>query len=271
LLVQLGKTNCYLWLAATTQLVKRTGKSKHSSYHTSASLSPSPWLAALASWCALITVCGNYLQPEMGACYCRPQTLVTEDPDVNMYTEVGYCVLMGRYPGDFQQLSRYGGLAYVKNTGHLCVESTVGSRFCCLCCRHGWAFSDISQVEVVTGSVTVSVRNRYGTTHHTHNMNPGLGVILANGDKIAMQMPDAVNFCARLRQYCNLPSAGQILLENMLWQAVLGGRQNRASGRAPVRPGRRAPGGLAPVRPGTLVPSRTLSTVVPEESQALIS
>lgn len=161
----------------------------------------------------------------MGVCYCRPQTLVTEDPDVTMHTEVGFCVLMGKYQGDFTQLSRFGGLAYVKKNGHLCLESTVGSRFCCLCCREGWKLSDINQVEVVTGSITVTVRSKYGTNRTTHQMNPGLGIVLRNGNKIVMQMPDAVNFCARLRQYCNLPSASasQLLLENILWQAIARG------------------------------------------------
>lgn len=174
----------------------------------------------------------------MGGCYCRPQTLVTEDADVTMHTEVGFCVLMGRYPGDFTQLSRFGGLAYVKNTGHLCLESTVGSRFCCLFCRHGWRLSDINQVEVVTGNITVTVRSKYGTNRTTHQMNPGLGIILKTGEKIVMKMPDAVNFCGRLRQYCNLPSvtASQLLLENLLWQTIMGGH-TRSNPQAPARPG----------------------------------
>ena len=201
----------------------------------------------------------------MGNCfYCRPQTLVTEDPDVTMFTEVGFCVMMGHYPGDFTQLSRFGGLAYVKNTGHLCLESTCGERFCCLCCRKGWKLSDFNQVEVVTGSITVTVRSKYGTNRTTHEMNPGLGIILKNGYRIVMKMPDAVNFCARLRQYCNLPSiaaAGQLLLENMLWQAIMEGGQTRSNPQAsrqggPARHGTTARPGVTPIRPGTLMPFR---------------
>ena len=205
----------------------------------------------------------------MGACYCRPQTLVTEDPNVVIHTEVGFCVRMGMYQSDFTQLSRFGGLAYVKNTGHLCLESTVGSRFCCLCCRHGWRLSDIIDVMVVTGNITVTRRDRYGTHRSTHQMNPGLQVKLNNGDKIVMQMPDAMNVCARLRQLCNLPSTnpGQQVLENLIWQAIIGGhvRSTRST------PSTSAPRTSAPrTRPGTMARPSNPATIVRPSNPAII-
>ena len=183
----------------------------------------------------------------MGLCLCRPQTLVTEDPNVIMHTEVGFCALKGRYPGDFTQLCRFGGLAYVRNTGHLCLESTIGSRFCCHCCSEGWRLSDISQVEVVNGSITVSTRSRYGTHNKTHQLNPGLGIMLKNGDRILMKMPNAVNFCTRLRQQCNLPTitTSELLLERMLWQTIMNGHMGTTSS------ARQGTGTTASARQGT--------------------
>ena len=230
----------------------------------------------------------------MGNCfYCRPQTLVTEDPNVTMFTKVGFGVLMGQYPGDFTHLtgSRTGGLAYVKNTGHLCLESTCGKRLCCLCSRDSWKLSDITQVEVVTGSITLTVKGRHGIIHQsTQEMNPGLGVILKNGKKIVLNMPDAVNFCARLRQCCNLPSiasARQLILESLLWQAIMEGVQTQSNPQASHQPnphqanpqsshqanpqayhpanpqmgrsahqGATTHPGVTPIRPGTLMPYR---------------
>lgn len=149
-------------------------------------------------------------------CYCRPQTLVMEDPTVIMHTEVGYCTLM-KLSGEFSQLNS-DGLAYVRNTGHLCLETALGNRLCCLCVKQSWRLSEISQAEVVRGKITA----RIGTRHQTHQtftqeMNPGLGIILKNGNRILMQMPDAVNFCARLCQRCNLPTitTSELLLGRM--------------------------------------------------------
>ena len=188
----------------------------------------------------------------MGACYCRPQTLVTEDPNVVVHAEVGYCVRLGPRQSDFEQLSAFGGMAYVKE-GHLFLESTVGSRFCCLCCREAWELSKIKDVDVVTGNIMVTRRDRYGGTHtSTEVMNPGLQIQLKNtdidNDRIVMQMPDAVNFCARLRQCCNLSSnANQQLLLNATLQAIV-----RALSPAPPPPTGLPPQGGQSAHPPTI-------------------
>ena len=89
-----------------------------------------------------------------------------------------------------------------------------------------------SQIEVVDGNITVRIGTRH-QTHRTiiHQMNPGLGMLLKNGDRILMQMPDAVNFCTRLRQQCNLPTitTSELLLERMLWQAIMNGYMGTTS------------------------------------------
>lgn len=200
----------------------------------------------------------------MGGFVCRPQTEVTEDPDVAIYSEVGYCVLMGHYPGDFTQLSRFGGLAYIKKSGHLCIESTVGSRFCCLCCRNGYMLSDISQVDVVTGSVTVIIKD----SPNNYEMNPGLRVRLNDGQNIIMKMPDAVDFCDQLRQYCNRPTGaveGQPLhFDNLRWEPVAG--QNACI------PALQAVGGCAEVRVFTGAKgSGTLAASHPSDRDPLLS
>ena len=192
----------------------------------------------------------------MGLCLCRPQTLVTEDPNVIMYTKVGFCALKGRYPEDFITLSRFGGLAYVRNTGHLCLESTIGSRFCCHCCSEGWRLSDISQVEVVNGSITVSTRDRYGTLYNTHHqLNPGLGIMLKNGDRILMKMPNAVNFCTRLRQQCNLPIITTSELQRMLWQAIMNRYTGASQGTGITSSASQGTGTTSSARQGTGITS----------------
>ena len=87
------------------------------------------------------------------------------------------------------------------------------------CAKVSWKLSDISQVELVSGSVTVRIGTRHGTySTVTHQFNPGLGILLRNGTRILMQMPNTVNFCTQLRQQCNLPT---ITTSELLWQAIM--------------------------------------------------
>ena len=143
---------------------------------------------------------------------------------MSMYTEVGFCALKRRCPDDFSVLSRFGGLVYVRNSGQLCLESTVGSRLCCLCCKESVSLSDVSQVEVVGGSITFTTQTNYKAYHKTHQMNPGLRIVLRNGDRIWMKMPDAVDFCTELRQQCNLPTItpSVVPMDDMLWNDIMG-------------------------------------------------
>ena len=233
----------------------------------------------------------------MGVCYCRPQTVVTEDPNVIMHTEAGYCYLKKR-SGDLSQLNGNGSLAYVRNTGHLYLEATVGNRFYCPCncSKESWKLSDISQIEVVDGNITVRIGTRH-QTHRTiiHQMNPGLGILLKNGDRILMQMPDAVNFCTRLRQQCNLPTitTSELLLERMLWQAIMNGHMGTTSsarqGTGTISSARQGTGTTSSARQGTgttssasqgtssarqgigTTSSASQGTDGPEDRQALIS
>ena len=156
---------------------------------------------------------------------CRPLTTVTEDPNVIMHTEVGFSALKGRYPDDFSVLSRWGGgVAYVRNTGYLFLGSTVGGRLCCFGCSEGWRSSDISQVEAVSGTVAYSRHTNSGSFDFTNQMNPGLRIMLASGDRMWIKMSDAVNFCARLRQQCNLPTINPsvVPIGDMEWRDILG-------------------------------------------------
>ena len=154
----------------------------------------------------------------MGACCCRPQTAVTEDPNVLMHTKIGSRVKTGMYRTcmqDITQYSAFGGLAYVRD-GYLFLESTIGSRFCCFCFRDVWSLANIRDVQAVSGNISVTRRDKYGTHRSTHQMNPGLQITLNNNHRIVVQMPDAVNFCAKLRQCCNVESSNgnPQLLEN---------------------------------------------------------
>ena len=175
----------------------------------------------------------------MGNCfYCRPQTLVTEDPDVTIFTEVGFCVMM--FPsGDFTTYCQAEGLVYVKNQSSLYLESTIGDRFCCLCCRSDWSLSDITQVEMVTGNITVTRRNRYRVIDRTtHSMNPGVRITFKHGGQLVMQTARAENFCTQLRRLCNLPNLPiiQVVLENVLLQAIAGSDRRIQAYRRPLAP-----------------------------------
>ena len=139
-------------------------------------------------------------------CYCRPQTLVTEDPDVSIFTDVGFSITMS--PNNFFDSCQYYGMVYVKSR-NLYLEATAGRRFCCLCCRDRWSLSFITQVEVVTGNLTItrSDLDRYGViSRTTYSMNPGVRVTFKSGSRLVMQMENAENFCTQLRRLCNLPS-----------------------------------------------------------------
>lgn len=164
------------------------------------------------------TLSATVLFPDMGSCFCRPITEVTENPTVVMYTDVGYCVQTGHSSTDFITICRYG-LAYVED-GNFFVEGTLGSRFCCANAGSSSKLFDIKQVEVVQGSFTISRRDQYGRYGYgeEHHMNPGLRIVLKNDKKILMTMPAAENFCARLCQLCNLPTTnyGRLPLQNML-------------------------------------------------------
>lgn len=156
----------------------------------------------------------------MGGCSCRPQTEVTEDSSVYIYTDVGCSVLLGvgsakldfnsrkslatnKYSISLYTLSYDSGQIYVKD-GNLYHEATVGSRFCCKCAKHCWRLSDIKHIEVVNGQYYRHGRIYFSSNgYHRFNMRPGLRVIFQNDTSLVMAVPDAEYFCLRMRQYFN--------------------------------------------------------------------
>lgn len=157
----------------------------------------------------------------MGCCYRHPQTEVTEDPSVVMYTEVGFSVQFGfhgsRFPtlvskDTFFEVLSHKGLAYVKDSVLFLESKITSNRLCCTLDKHCWKLPDIKQIEVVHGNITIARRQWCCITdQNIYNMNPGLRIFLKD-TKIAMAMPAAQEFCAQLSQYCNFPSSssGQI-------------------------------------------------------------
>jgi hypothetical protein len=127
---------------------------------------------------------------------------MTEDPDVAMYTKVSSCVLLPSTGGFAMYSGAFSGFFYVRGS-RLYYDTKVGSRFWCSCVGLDWDLADIGRVEAVTGSVKVI--SRHGIPR-TLTMNPGLKITFkTNGSTMVTAMPDAVNFCAKLKQYMVAP------------------------------------------------------------------
>ena len=83
-------------------------------------------------------------------CGCRPTTLVTEDPDVTLYTKTGRGVVVTV----FGPRPHHPGLLYVKN-GRLYLETVYYNTLVCKCYNgRSWKLSKIKSVEVVDGPKT---------------------------------------------------------------------------------------------------------------------
>ena len=144
---------------------------------------------------------------------------------MSIFTDVGFSITMS--PNNFFNSCQYYGMVYVKS-GNLYLEATTGRRFCCLCCRDHWSLSFITQVEVVTGNITItrSDLDRYGVINRkTYSMNPGVRVTFKSGSRLVMQMENAEKFCIQLRRLCNLPNppTTQVALQDMVLQAIVTG------------------------------------------------
>lgn len=153
------------------------------------------------------TVSHPALLQGMGCGYCRPTTAVTEDPNSSIYASMGTCVMI--HPeGDYTMLSGFfDGLLYVRD-GTLYYATVAGKIFWCECVGSDWEVSDIKRVEVVTGNVTIRGGPRSHPRHLT--MNPGLKIRFRDHNTLMMAMPDAVSFCAQLREYMSsAQSAGK--------------------------------------------------------------
>ena len=131
-----------------------------------------------------------YLGKEMGCCIFRPITIVTEDPDVVMCTNVGGTVISSTY---YRLEINSDGLLYVKDN-KLYYESV---RFCWLNCkwlRRVWHVSEVKRVEVITPD-------------SGREMNYGLKIVMQNESRqtttleASAAMNEAVNFRTQLIQH----------------------------------------------------------------------
>lgn len=163
----------------------------------------------------------------MGSIYCRPQTQVLEDPNVAMYTDVGYSILTGidSTNSNFITLSYNKGMVYVKD-GALHHEVKLGSRLYCKYAKHSFKLCNIKRIEVVRGNITILRRKGYRSTQYTVPMKLGLRIIFKKCETLVMAIPDPENFCTRLN-WC-------IISSRLLAQKVVETVQTGTSRMAPV-------------------------------------
>lgn len=156
--------------------------------------------------------------PEMGCCFCRPQTDVTDDPRVVAYAEVGYAVVFDDLSEQFNILDSTSGMFYVRS-GILYFEATEWDSFCCKCERKEWELSEIRQIEVVQKHITVtSVSGYYGTSQSRVTVN--LKIAFSNCTTLFAAMPSADTFCARLRQHISNCRLLQNEIQELVQQAI---------------------------------------------------
>lgn len=138
----------------------------------------------------------------MGGRHFRPQIEVTEDPDVVIYTHVGFSVLLSQRR-EFFALSNAkslvsSGLLYVRDK-HLHHVPTHDSGPYSALVGYQWKLSDITHMEMVNGNVTITKKDRHhGNTQENHYIDPGLRVVFKNRKVLVTAMPDAETFCAQL-------------------------------------------------------------------------
>lgn len=138
----------------------------------------------------------------MGALQFRPQIEVSEDPEVVMYTRVGFSVMLS-HRREFFALSNSktlvsSGMLYVKD-GYLHHEVTTESRSRYAYTGYHWKLSDIERMEIVHGNIAITRKDRLrGNTQENHYIDPGMRIILKNRKTLLTAMPDAEDFCARL-------------------------------------------------------------------------
>ena len=141
---------------------------------------------------------------------------MTEDPDVAMYTKVSSCVLLPSTGGFTMYSGAFGGFFYVRGS-RLYYDTKVGSHFWCSCVGLDWDLADIGDVKPVTGNVRVT--SRHGIPR-TLSMNPGLKITFRNNNTMVTAMPDAVNFCAKLKQYMTAPKQVENVKERSAMNAL---------------------------------------------------
>lgn len=135
----------------------------------------------------------------MGVCLCRPETDVTEDPNVILYNKVGTALLIHKWMGPEILSEICDGLLYVKDS-HLYHESTMGDIMCCKCCRHSWKLASVKQIILVQNETLY-----YPAYKRTLvvSLNPGIIISLKCGNTIVAEMPEAAEFTSQLGSYIN--------------------------------------------------------------------
>lgn len=136
---------------------------------------------------------------------CVSSRELQEDPNVVLYAEVGATAITGFFGIGYRVLTNscYGGHLYVKD-GMLCLG---GNLF-----GNTWSLADIKQICVV-GKETVWVFSR---NQAVINLSPGIKITLQTSlggqDTLIAEMPDAMNFGMKLRDYLqgNVPLINQI-------------------------------------------------------------
>ena len=147
----------------------------------------------------------------MGCCLGRPVTHILNDPTVAIHTTVGDIAIVRRYSSTLVK-GCCNGVMYVRpSEGLLYYETKCGSSLCCRCCRHSFAITDISRVEVIeNGRVLI----RSGSRARSGDMladggeyldlHPGLKIIFGNSAHptavIHVAMPDAKRFVGELKE-----------------------------------------------------------------------
>ena len=137
----------------------------------------------------------------MGCCLGRPVTDILNDPTVAIHATVGDIAIVRGYCSTTAIRGGCNGVMYVRpSEGLLYYETKCGSSLCCRCCRHSFAITDISRVEVIeNGRISYSA----GSTQYL-DLHPGLKIIFGNSAHptavIHVAMPDAKRFVSELKE-----------------------------------------------------------------------
>ena len=124
---------------------------------------------------------------EMGCCFCQPQNVVIEDPEVIVWAFVGATAVI--HPRE-SQLINGAGLLHVKD-GFLYYQTRVGT---CLGCgtKRSWPLSDVRAASAITDGETI---------HKSVEMDPGLKIIFQDGSTLVCSMPYAEKFAKKLNRH----------------------------------------------------------------------
>lgn len=131
----------------------------------------------------------------MGCCACRPDTEITEDPDVVMYTGVGGTARFTTY-GHTYLSGACNGLMFLRGR-ELGYVPTCGSRLWCRFMQQSWDLSSIKQLTIVRNETIPVPGNKF---MHYINLKPGLKITLHSriNEVVITDMPDVVSFASQL-------------------------------------------------------------------------